>query len=88
MKNAHSVAGVAVHQVAAPYLRAALLARVNDGAAADSPAFPGGDRRVKLDIRQAATNLDLNIGDANLNETNAYSDRRIPDRIVKLESLA
>lgn len=83
--SAHSVAGTTIPDEAAPYLRAALYARANDGAKPGDPAFPGGERRVKLDLRQAATDLDLNIGDANLNETSTIGSRRVPATIVKLE---
>lgn len=86
--GAHPVANVDVPEPAAPYLRAVLLAHANDGANPEDPAFPGGTRRVNLDVRQAATDLDLNIGDANLNETKAIGSRRIPESIVRLEHIA
>jgi hypothetical protein len=76
------IADVAVPTEAAPYLRAALLAHANDATAPDGAAFPGDIRRVNLDIRQAARELDLNIGDANLHETNSVGSRRVPKTIV------
>lgn len=84
----YPVADIEVPDLAAPYLRAALLARANDGARPRDPAFPGDKRRVKLDLRQAAKDLDINIGDANLNETSTLSSRRVPERIVALERIA
>lgn len=81
------VADITVPDEAAPFLRAALLARAADGDPPNNPAFVGNHRRVGLDIRQAARDLDLNIGDANLNETSTITSRRIPPTIVKLEAL-
>ena len=86
--NNRPVAGRPVPDPATPYLRAALLARANDGAEPTSPAFPGDERRVNLDIRQASRDLDLNIGDANLNETSTINARRVPANVVKLERLS
>lgn len=83
----HCVAGQPVPDEAAPYLRAVLLARAVDGANPEDPAFPGHHRRVLLDLRQAATDLDLNIGEATLNETHSIGSRRVPTSIVKLERL-
>lgn len=83
----HTVAGVAVPAEAAPYLRATLLSRAFESAPVDAPAFPGTDRRALLDIRQAAIDLDLNIGEATLNETHSVGSRRVPTSIVKLERL-
>ena len=54
---------------AAPFLRAALYSAPSTGPHPTDLAFPGGQRRVLLDIRQAAADLDLNIGDANLHRT-------------------
>lgn len=84
----HTVAGQPVPDEARAYLRAALYTRANDAAQPHDPAFPGGYRRVNLDLRQAAADLDLNIGDANLNETSTLGSRRIPASIVKLEWIA
>lgn len=84
---AHLVANQPVPDEAAPYLRASLLARGFDGAQPADPAFPGHERRVLLDLRQAATDLDLNIGEAVLNQTHSIATRRVPTNIVKLESL-
>ena len=84
---AHPVAGVTVPAEAAPYLRAALLSRAFEGATPDAPAFPGTTAGSLLDIRQAATDLDLNIGEATLNETHTVGTRRVPASIVKLERL-
>lgn len=84
---AHLVADQSVPDEAAPYLRAVLLARGVDGAQPGDPAFPGHERRVLLDLRQAATDLDLNIGEAVLNQTHSIATRRVPTSIVKLERL-
>ncbi|QBX56073.1 hypothetical protein EXE58_11770 [Nocardioides seonyuensis] len=84
----HPIAGRHVPVEAAPFLRAVLLARAVEGAAPDDPAFPGNHRRVLLDLRQAAVDLDLNIGEAVLNETHSIASRRVPTSIVKLERLA
>lgn len=83
----HTIAGVTVPAEAAPYLRATLLSRAFESATPDAPAFPGTDRRALLDIRQAAIDLDLNIGEATLNETHSIGSRRVPTSIVKLERL-
>lgn len=83
----HHVADVAVPEAAAPYLRAALFARAVDGAAPEAAAFPGDSRRARLDIRQAAGDLGINIGDANLDDTSAVGARRVPSRVIKLERL-
>jgi len=86
--NPHQpVADQTIPGQAAPYLRAALLARAIDGAHPDDPAFPGHRRRILLDLRQAATDLDLNVGEATLNETHSIGNRRVPTSIVKLERL-
>lgn len=85
---AHHVAGQPVPHEAAPFLRAALYARALDATNPNGQAFPGNTRRVNLDIRQAATDLDLNIGDANLHETSTIGSRRIPTTIVTLEYIA
>jgi hypothetical protein len=84
----HHVAGQPVPKEAAVFLRAALYARALDATSPDGQAFPGEKRRVSLDIRQAATDLDLNIGDANLHETSTVGTRRIPSTIVTLEHIA
>lgn len=81
------VAGITVHERAHPYLRAALLARTLEGPTHTDPAFPGAERRVRLDIRQAATDLGIHIGDANLDETTPIGARRVPRRVIKLERL-
>lgn len=83
----HHIAEVPIPVEAAPYLRAVFLARAVEGSAPDDPAFPGHNRRVLLDLRQAAADLDLNIGEAALNETHSVGSRRVPDTIVKLERL-
>lgn len=83
----HQVAGIHVPEAASPYLRANLLARANDAHKPDRQAFLGGERRVNLDIRQAARDLDLNIGDANLNETSTINARRVPKNMIKMEAL-
>lgn len=81
------VAGITVHERAHPYLRAALLARTLEGPTHNDPAFPGAQRRVRLDIRQAATDLGIHIGDSNLDETTPIGARRVPRRVIKLERL-
>lgn len=81
------VAGVTVPEAANPYLRANLLVRANDANTPNDRAFVGEKRRVNLDIRQAARDLDLNIGDANLHETSTINARRVPQNILKMESL-
>jgi hypothetical protein len=86
--SGHIVAAVTIPAPAHPYLRAALFSRALDGATPDSPAFPGNHRRVNLDIRQAAADLGLNIGDANLDETSTIGARRVPKRVLKLERIA
>ena len=84
----HLVAGQCIPDDAGPFLRASLYARTMDAAKPTDTAFPGNERRVNLDIRQAATDLDLNIGDANLHETSTIGGRRVPSTIVKLEYIA
>jgi len=84
----HAVSGVTVPEPAHPFLRAAFFARALDGATPSGPAFPGNDRRVNLDIRQAAADLGLNIGDAKLDEHSTIASRRVPRRAIKLERLA
>lgn len=84
----HTIAGQPVPTAAAPFLRAALYMRAFDGANPAAPAFPGDRRRVALDLRQAAADLDLNMGDAKLHETSTIGSRRVPTTIVKLEYMA
>ncbi len=79
------VAGVQVPDEAAPYLRAVLLARAVDGHRSDDPAFPGDNRRVLLDIKQAAKDLALNIGDGKVMDAETFFERRLPARAVTLE---
>ncbi len=81
------VATVAVPSEASPYLRGALLARAHDGADPSDPAFPGSERRVGLNIKQAATDLGLSIGNSRLSATSTVNQKRLPRNLVKLERI-
>lgn len=83
-----TVADINPPDAAAPYLRAALMTAALEGAKPAAAAFPGDRRRVLRDVRQAANDLGLNIGDSNLDKQAAIGDRRVPRRVIKLERLA
>lgn len=82
------VANITPPVAAAPYLRAALMNAAVEGFRPTDAAFPGDRRRVLRDIRQAANDLGLNIGDANLDKNAPIGTRRVPRRVIKLERLA
>jgi len=79
--------GVAVHDEAAPYLRAHLFARISDGPASTDPAFLGAERRVLMDLRQAGDDLGLNLGEANLSPGDRHGQRRVGSRVFRLVRL-
>lgn len=78
---------VAVPQDAAPYLRAHLYARISDAPASTDPVFVGSDRRVRDELRQAADDLGLNLGEANLDPAERHGDRRVNSRVFRLTRL-
>lgn len=72
---------------ASPYLRAHLLARITDGPAPTDPAFVGADRRILMDLRDAANDLGLNLGEANLAPADRHGQRRVGRRVCRLVRL-
>ncbi|WP_166133937.1 hypothetical protein [Nocardioides ochotonae] len=83
---ARCVAGIDVPHTASPYLRAHLIHRMPDGLSPHDAAFPA-ERRIANDINQAAADLGLNLGEANLISDKSAADRRVPHDTVVLERL-
>lgn len=83
-----TLAGIALPDEASPYLVAQTLSRASSGAKPTDPAFLGNDRRVLLDLRQAQTDLGLNLGDAPLEDDTTYSSRRVNTRVFGLERIS
>lgn len=84
---AHPIAGIEVPYAAAPYLRAHLINRLDDAPDSHEPAFTGDARRIATDITQAATDLGLNLGEANLTRDKSVYERRLPGAVLQLERL-
>lgn len=79
------VADVEVPEIAAPYLRAHLIQRLAEGLRPEDAAFSGQGRRVSNDINQAAADLGLNLGEASLTANRGVADKRLPERVLRLE---
>lgn len=70
-----------------PYLHAHLLTRISAAPDPDELAFIGASRRVVLDLREATSDLGLNLGDASLTTNDRHCQRRVSNRVFRLVRL-